>query len=490
MEVVATTVSTQSPGNGARQPVPDGASRAAAARYGVDLDAVLSAERARGRVGEVIRVPVTPPALEADPLPARWLLVGVGSAAATDLRRAGAALGRAVRGRATLATSLLSGRSREQTRAAVEGLLLGGYSAPATGIKNREGERAVAEVIPLGRVNADAVAAGERHAAATVRARILAVTPSSTKNPGWMVQQAREAAEAAGLGIEVWDADRLARDGFGALLAVGGGSATPPALVGLEHTPDGDADADSTRPPIVLVGKGITFDTGGISLKPREAMVPMKTDMSGSAVVLAVLSACRDAGVRRRVVGLMPLAENAIGAGAYRPGDVVRCFGGRTVEIANTDAEGRMVLADAMAYADAVLDPEVLIDVATLTGAATLGLGRRHAALYTADDALARALQSAAALGGEQVWRMPLVADYAPAIRSDVADLRHIPADPSIGGGSITAALFLQEFAGRRRWAHLDIAGVGRADKDEHEVAKGATGFGARLLLRYLESLR
>jgi leucyl aminopeptidase len=160
------------------------------------------------------------------------------------------------------------------------------------------------------------------------------------------------------------------------------------------------------------------------------------------------------------------------------------------VEIADTDAEGRLVLADALAYADAVLDPEVLIDVATLTGAATLGLGRRHAALYSADDALARALTTAGAGSGEQVWRMPLVADYASAVRSDLADLRNVSADRSTGGGSITAALFLQAFAGRRRWAHLDIAGVARSDKDEHEVCKGATGFGARLLLRYLEGLR
>jgi len=216
----------------------------------------------------------------------------------------------------------------------------------------------------------------------------------------------------------------------------------------------------------------------------------MKTDMSGAAAVLATLAACRALGVRRRVVGLLALAENAVSGSSYRPADVVRHYGGRTVEVANTDAEGRMVLADALAYADDVLDPDVLVDVATLTGAATLGLGRRHAALYATDDRLAAGLAAAADASGERVWRMPLVEDYLPALHSDVADLRHVPSDGKIGGGSITAALFLRAFTGGRRWAHLDIAGPARADSAEHEVGKGATGYGARMLLRWLESLR
>jgi leucyl aminopeptidase len=239
----------------------------------------------------------------------------------------------------------------------------------------------------------------------------------------------------------------------------------------------------------VLVGKGITFDTGGLAIKPREAMVPMRTDMSGAGAVLAALAACGAAGVRRRVVGLLPLAENAVGAASYRPGDVVRQYGGRTTEVVNTDAEGRVVLADAMAWADAHLDPEVVVDVATLTGAASLGLGRRHAALYSPDDDLAAALAAAAAASGEQAWRMPLVEDYRTAIDSTVADVRQAVTAPGFGAGSITAALFLREFAGGRRWAHLDIAGPARSDKDEHEVPKGATGYGARLLLRWLEGL-
>jgi len=241
---------------------------------------------------------------------------------------------------------------------------------------------------------------------------------------------------------------------------------------------------------VVLVGKGITYDTGGLSIKPRESMVPMKTDMSGAAAVLGALAACRELGVRRRVTGLLPLAENAVGGSSYRPSDVLRQFGGRTVEVANTDAEGRLVLADALAYADGVLDPGVVVDLATLTGAASLGLGRRHAALYATDDALAAQLEAASAASGERVWRMPLVEEYTRALDSDVADLRHVAKDNRIGGGSITAALFLREFAGRRPWAHLDIAGPAFNTGSGHGYTPvGGTGVAVRTLLGLVEDV-
>jgi leucyl aminopeptidase len=211
--------------------------------------------------------------------------------------------------------------------------------------------------------------------------------------------------------------------------------------------------------------------------------------MAAAGAVIAVMAALADAGVRVPVTGLVAAAENMPGAGALRPGDVITHYGGRTVEVFNTDAEGRLVLADALAYADAHLEPDLLVDVATLTGAASLGLGRRHAALYSADDELAAGLLAAGESSGDRLWRMPLVEDYRAAMDSDVADLANISRDPHISGGSITAALFLQEFAGDRRWAHLDIAGPARAERDEHEVSRGGTGFGARLLLRWLESL-
>ncbi|HEX2806849.1 MAG TPA: leucyl aminopeptidase, partial [Kineosporiaceae bacterium] len=403
------------------------------------------------------------------------------------LRRAGAALARAARGRGRLVSSLASDADVAGVRAAVEGLLLGGYSAPATGLKNRADAAAVGEIVLLGRHPQAAVSAGISHAVATTRVRDLAATPSSTKTPQWMVERAVELATAAGLAVQVWDERQLAEEGFGGLLAVGAGSASPPRLVRLDYTP---AAPGRSRGRIVLVGKGVTFDTGGLSIKPREAMVPMKTDMTGAAAVLATLVACAERGVRRPVTGLLALAENAFGGSSYRPGDVVRHYGGRTVEVTNTDAEGRMVLADALAYADATLDPDLIVDVATLTGAATLGLGRRHAALFATDDRLAAALEAAAAASGERVWRMPVVAEYRATLDSSVADLRHVAADNRVGAGAVIAALFLQEFVGRRRWAHLDIAGTARSDKDEHEVARGATGYGARLLLRWLEEIR
>src|SRR5690606_6569709 len=218
--------------------------------------------------------------------------------------------------------------------------------------------------------------------------------------------------------------------------------------------------------------------------------IPMKTDMAGSATVLSAVLAAADAGLPVRVSAVLPLAENALSGSAYRPGDVVRTFDGTTVEISNTDAEGRMVLADAIGWVVDTLQVGDVVDVATLTGAATLGLGRYHAALYADSDDLAAALIRAGQDAGEPAWRMPLVEDYRSALASDVADIGHAVKDPKVGGGSITAALFLQRFTRQVRWAHLDIAGVGRAGKADGELpAQAPTGFGARLLVRWLESL-
>jgi leucyl aminopeptidase len=457
------------------------AGRAALARYGVDLTRLAEVERISGRAGDLSRVPVAAP----DGLPPRLFLVGSGDGGPRDLRRAGAALARAVRGRALAVTTLGSGAAGRGVQALVEGLVLGGYAVAAGGLKDRQDTAPAGRIDLVGEHDAAQLARGRTLADATALTRDLAEMPSSVKNPAWLARQASAVARSRGLQCQIWTERELGAGGFGGLEAVGRGSDSPPRLVRLDYPGDG-----SDRGRVVLVGKGITYDTGGISIKPREAMVPMKTDMTGSAAVLAALAGCAALGVRRPVTGLMPLAENAFGAASYRPGDVVTIYGGKTVEVSNTDAEGRMVLADALAYADAELDPEIMVDIATLTGAATLGLGRRHAALYATDDRLAHGFERAGADSGELVWRMPLVEDYRPAIVSDVADLRQVAPEGFGGGGSITAALFLREFTGGRRWAHLDIAGPARSDRDEHEVTKGATGFGARLLLRWLEGLR
>ncbi|WP_106297015.1 leucyl aminopeptidase family protein [Knoellia remsis] len=411
------------------------------------------------------------------------VLVGVGDGTADDLRAAGAAAGRATRDRD--AVVVLGPAADEGGHAAfVEGQVLGAWAPTRlTGDGWAPGAQGPREVVTVD-MEADVVERAVRRSRAALVARNLANTPANIKNPAWMARQARTVARRSGLQVEVLDEKALARDGFGGLMAVGGGSATPPRLVRLSWAPDG---ADDDTPHVVLAGKGITFDSGGLQVKPPEAMTAMKTDMSGSAIVLAVLDACRDLEVPVRVTGLLALAENMVSATAYRPGDVITHFGGRTTEVSNTDAEGRLVLADALAWADARLDPDVLVDIATLTGAARVALARTMAPIYATDDQVAEALRSAGETTGERVWPFPLVDTYRRAMKSDVADMNHMAT--SVGGGSITAALFLREFVGDRRWAHLDIAGPGRSDVDSGILSKGGTGFGTRLLLRWLEGL-
>jgi leucyl aminopeptidase len=307
--------------------------------------------------------------------------------------------------------------------------------------------------------------------------------PGNVCTPRYLAERAQELGKAfPAIKVTVLERAEIEALGMGSFLSVTNGSDEPPRFIVLEYE-----QSQRKQKPIVLVGKGITFDTGGLQIKPVDGMVGMKTDMSGSAIVLAVLAACRELEVPVRVTGLLALAENAVGGASYRPGDVLTQFGGRTVEIGNTDAEGRIVMADALAYADAHLDPAYLVDVATLTGAARIALGRVAAPVFGTDAGLCDALVAAGATTGETLWPMPLPDTYRRALDSDVADLTHI-AD-GVGGGAVTAALFLREFVGERRWAHLDIAGTGRSDVDAGISAKGATGFGTRLLLRWLEEL-
>jgi leucyl aminopeptidase len=238
---------------------------------------------------------------------------------------------------------------------------------------------------------------------------------------------------------------------------------------------------------VVLVGKGITFDTGGVSIKTSHAMTMMRKDMGGAAAVTAATLAAASLSLPVRVTALAPLAENMISGSAMRPGDVVRHWGGRTSEVHSTDAEGRLVLADVLAYAAARLRPDVLVDLATLTGANAVALGKRTGALYSDDGALAAALERAATDAGEQVWRMPLPDDYLDALRSDVADV----VNSAEGPGSVLAALYLREFVGpaRDRWAHIDMSAPSWIEKDHAELSRGATGWGVRTLLRWLCSM-
>ena len=330
-------------------------------------------------------------------------------------------------------------------------------------------------------------------AAAVALARDLINMPSDVKTPSWLAARAVEVAGRSGLSVRIRDEAELAAAGFGGIVAVGSGSAHPPRLIELSYRPDSGAaagPADAAQAHVVLAGKGITFDSGGLSLKPNDGMKLMKTDMAGGAVVIAVMSALRALGVRARVTGLVAAAENMPSGSAMRPGDIITIFGGRTVEVLNTDAEGRLVLADLLAYAQATLSPGVIVDLATLTGAARIALGASIGALYASADELAETLTEAGAAAGEPLWRMPMPADYAMALTSATADLAHIPSGMNGAkngqAGSIVAAMFLREFTGGRRWAHLDIAAAARVGSDDGELTKGGTGFGTRLLLRWL----
>jgi len=341
------------------------------------------------------------------------------------------------------------------------------------------GEPGKPSVRALTFVGADegAVRRGQTVAQAVALARDLTNTPASVKNPAWLAERAAE----QDVPVRVWDEEQLQAGGFGGILAVGRGSANPPRLIQLSYTP-----AEPSDRHVVLVGKGITFDSGGLSLKPNENMKTQKTDMAGGAVVIAVISALARLGAPVRVTGLIAAAENMPSGTAQRPSDVIKHYGGRTVEVLNTDAEGRLVLADALAYADAELDPDAVVDIATLTGAITVALGRGYGAVYATDDDLAQGLVEAGQASDDRLWRMPLIDDYAPALKSSIADLANVESGSTYGAGSITAALFLREFAGKRPWAHLDIAGVGRSTVNEGVLTKGATGFGVRVLLEWL----
>lgn len=449
--------------------------------YGVDLTAVVRAKKVgAARTSHTITLP---PLLGNDPWrgrPRTLVLVGIGDGGLRELREAGLTAGRAARGLSHLA--VVPGEPLEEAglTALAEGLLLASYRMPRRG----EPDDDCKTPCPAVAIGATPVDLGRVRAAVwgTFLARTLAATPSDTKSPVWLAEQARELVAGEKndrLSCEVRDETWLAEAGLAALLAVGRGSQTPPRLAVVRY-------AGAPGAPIVLVGKGITFDTGGLSLKLRESMVTMKTDMSGAAIVLATVLAAARAQLPVHVIGVLPLAENAFGGASYRPGDVVQAQDGTTVEILNTDAEGRLVLADALAWARH-LNPRILLDVATLTGAATLGLGRGHGALFASEEHLAEALVESGSRAGEDFWHMPLVEDYRRSLRSEVADIAHIATDDTTKAGAVVAALFLERFTCGTPWAHLDIAGPARASSATPELgAHAPTGFGVRALLDWL----
>jgi leucyl aminopeptidase len=459
-------------------PVLGPGAEAAAGALGVDLLAVLEAERATGKGGEVVRVPIGRTA--GNPTVRLLLLVGLGEESARDFRRAGAIVARATFDHDTVATTIAAAGDSDKLSAFVVGAMLGSFVFHwrSQGPQHEPPRRMVLAGLSGTDHSAD-LERGLELGGAGWRARMLATVPSNLKSPQWLAEQAELLAAEHGLACEVWDEVRLADQGFGGIVAVGQASATPPRLIRLDYSPP---RSRRKAPRVVLVGKGITFDTGGLSIKPGEAMTTMKRDMTGGAVVMAVMGALGRLGCPLRVTALVPAAENAISGNALRPGDVVTHFGGRTSEVLNTDAEGRVVLADALAYAVERLDPAVLVDVATLTGAIKVALGQWVGGYFANDEELAARLFAAGEASGEPLWRMPLESDYEDTLSSGVADAKNSPGGP----GAITAALYLQHFAGDVPWAHLDLASVGDTPADSFEWTTGPSGFGARALLTWL----
>ena len=462
----------------------------AVAALGAPVAPLLEARGFTGKTGEVAALP-TLGRLEATVL----LLVGVGERAKVDaevLRRAAAAVVRQGRGARKAATTLpqaLPADPAGAVQAVAEGALLAAYrfdkyKAAKAGANGSKPPAELATLVlhpgpAAGRAGglAGALAAGQVRATATNLARDLSNEPANALHPADLAAAARRLLAGKGVTVNVKDEKALVAEGFGGIVGVGQGAEHPPRLIELRYAPKGATGE------VVLVGKGITFDSGGLSLKPPDSMKTMKTDMSGAAAVLATMSVLADLEVKVPVTGYLASAENMPSGRATRPGDVLTMKNGKTVEVLNTDAEGRLVMADALALG-AASKPAAIIDVATLTGACVVALGNRYTGLMANDEALAAELLDAAAEAGEPTWRLPLPPEYRKDIESDLADLKNVG---DRYGGALFAGLFLQEFVDDRPWAHLDIAGPARSESDDGYLSKGSTGVTVRTLLTWLE---
>lgn len=425
--------------------------------------------------------------------------VGMGEAdevSLEDVRKAAAGVVKAAWKATTAATTVLDAIPRGVDRAAAASALAEGAGMAAYRFGRYKSDFSPCRLEQLAVVAPDGGAGGHaalgpalerggRVAGAVCLARDLVNEPAGALTPSRLAEVASEIAEREGLLVRVLDEAAIADEGLGGLAGVARGSAEPPRLVELVYEPPGGEGGAS--PKVVLVGKGITFDSGGLSIKDAEGMMTMKTDMSGAAAVLATMSALPALGAPGRVVGILPITENMPGGTATKPGDVLRIRNGKTVEVLNTDAEGRLVLADGLSLA-AESAPDAIVDVATLTGAQVVALGKQIAGLMGNDEGLLERVRAAAERAGEEVWPLPLPAQYRSQLDSEVADLKNIGARGQ--AGTLVAGLFLQEFVGDVPWAHLDIAGPARAESDDGYVTKGGTGFGVRTLVELTTGFR
>ena len=467
-----------------------------AATHGA-LGALLASGDFTGRAGESALLYA--PGVQAK----RVLVVGLGAAGAFDAKAARLAAATAARrarelsaGRLALALSGRVEREPALARAVGEGLVTGHHRHTAYFSDAGKPALEAVEVLGAGRPETaarEALAVGVARGEAVCLARDLASTPGQDLPPAALAERAREVAKRVGARATVLDAAAMERLGMNCVLAVGRASPHEPCFIELVKEPAGAKRAARARgdgrpapaPAVVLIGKGVTFDTGGVSLKPREGMSKMKYDMSGAAAVIGTFAALDTLALPFRLVGLIPSAENAIGGRSFKPGDVLRALDGTTIEITNTDAEGRLLLADALGYAKRFA-PEAVVDLATLTGAMSIALGRHAAGLFTADERLATELHRAGEVTGERLWRMPLWPEFLAEMRGDMADL--VNSNEHREGASCTAAAFLSHFAKGMPWAHLDIASTAWTYNDRPDAARGPNAFGVRLLVEWLES--
>lgn len=423
----------------------------------------------------------------------RLLLYGAGSVEKIGPislgRLAGAAIRTLIKSEGIHSAAFLVTRKLESegfVQAIVEGALIGQISGELYGTK---GEPA-AEIETLDLVSElpdppdfeRAIRLGTAMAEATNFARKLGYEASNVMTPSELALRAKEVAEREGLGFEALGEDEMKRLGMGALLAVSRGSQEPARFIILSYEPGGTAEDKASSELIALIGKGITFDSGGISIKPAAKMEDMKYDMGGGAAVIGAMQVIAQVRPKVRVIGLVPASENLPSGRAVKPGDVVRSLSGKTIEVINTDAEGRLVLADAITYA-INRGATCLVDAATLTGACVIALGETRAAAMGTDQQLIDDLVRAGEQCGERLWPMPLDTEYGEIIRSDIADVKNVG---NRTAGSITAGYFLKHFAGSVPWAHLDIAGTAWTEKEKPYIAKGATGFGVRLMANFV----